>query len=243
MSRRFGMRLVATVLALALAGCAAYEKNPRTVQGAGIGAAAGAGTGAAIGAIVGGGKGADQGAAIGAVVGLLGGGLIGNYLDRQAEEMQAIMGEQDRLRKEQERLDLSLASDVLFSSGSAQLYPGGRDKLRQFAGVLNRYPRTNITVTGHTDSRGSEQSNLELSRHRAQAVAEELTAGGVSSSRISTRGLGASDPMATNATPEGRAQNRRVVITVTPDQSMANEPAPGGGGGGGGSGGGAAEPR
>ena len=228
MSRRFGMRLVATVLALALAGCAAYEKNPRTVQGAGIGAAAGAGTGAAIGAIVGGGKGAGQGAAIGAVVGLLGGGLIGNYLDRQAEEMQAIMGEQDRLRKEQERLDLSLASDVLFSSGSAQLYPGGRDKLRQFAGVLNRYPRTNITVTGHTDSRGSEQSNMDLSRRRADAVAEELTADGVSHSRIATRGVGASQPVATNNTPEGRAQNRRVEISVTPDQGMQQEQSGGG---------------
>jgi len=228
MSQGFAKRLLAVVIAFTLVGCAAYEKNPRTVQGAGIGAAAGAGTGAAIGAIVGGGKGAGQGAAIGAVVGLLGGGLIGNYLDRQADEMQAIMGEQDRLRKEQERLDLSLASDVLFSSGSAQLYPGGRDKLRQFAGVLNRYPRTNIAITGHTDSRGSEKSNMVLSQNRAAAVADELAADGVSRGRISTRGVGATMPVATNDTPEGRAQNRRVEIVVAPDQGMQNEQGGGG---------------
>jgi outer membrane protein OmpA-like peptidoglycan-associated protein len=223
---------VALALVLSLTGCSVYESNPRTVQGAGIGAAAGAGTGAAIGAIVGGGKGAGKGAAIGAVVGLLGGGLIGNYLDNQAKEMQGILAEQDRLRREQEKLDVTLSSDILFTSGSATLYPGGRDKLRQFAGVLNRYPRTTIQITGNTDSRGSEQSNMELSRRRAQAVADELIADGVSASRITTRGVGASVPVATNDTPEGRAQNRRVEIVVAPDEGMRAEQGGGGGGGG-----------
>ena len=236
MQRVWCRRLSIGVLVIALVGCSVYESNPRTVQGAGVGAAAGAGTGAAIGAIVGGGKGAGQGAAIGAVVGLLGGSLIGNYMDNQAKEMQAVLAEQDRLRRNQENLQVILANDVLFDSGSAMIQPGGRSKLQQLADVLNRYPRETVQIVGYTDSRGSDESNLDLSRRRAQAVADELTANGVSASRISTRGLGAADPMATNATPEGRAQNRRVVITVTPDQSMANEPAPGGGGGG-------AEPR
>jgi outer membrane protein OmpA-like peptidoglycan-associated protein len=221
-------------LVVTIAGCSAYESNPRTVKGAGIGAVAGAGTGAAIGAIVGGGKGAGQGAAIGAVVGLLGGGLIGNYLDNQAKEMQGILAEQDRLRREQEKLDVTLSSDILFTSGSATLYPGGRDKLRQFAGVLNRYPRTTMQITGNTDSRGSEQSNDELSRRRAQAVADELIADGVSASRITTRGVGASVPIATNDTAEGRAQNRRVEIVVSPDQGMRAEESGSGGGAGGG---------
>lgn len=216
-------------LAAWLAGCSAMESNPRTVKGAAIGTAAGAGTGAAIGAIVGGGKGAGQGAAIGAVVGLLGGGLIGSYLDNQAKEMQGVLAEQDRLRREQERLQVVLASDILFSSGSANLYPGGRDKLRQLAAVLNRYPRETIQIVGHTDSRGTEESNDVLSRRRAQAVADELIANGVSASRISTRGVGESQPIATNDTPEGRAQNRRVDINVTPDESMRTEqPAAGG---------------
>lgn len=231
MQRTFGTSVVIGVLASTIAGCSLYESNPRTVKGAGIGTVAGAGTGAAIGAIVGGGKGAGQGAAIGAVVGLIGGGLIGNYMDNQAKEMQAVLAEQDRLRRNQENLQVILANDVLFDSGSATIQPGGRSKLRQLADILNRYPSETVQIVGYTDSRGTEQSNLDLSRRRAQAVAEELTAGGVSPSRISTRGLGAADPMATNATPEGRAQNRRVVITVTPDQGMANQPAPSGSGG------------
>lgn len=242
MSKRNLRRTVAALLVVTLSSCAAYDSAPKTVQGAGVGAAAGAATGAAIGAIVGGGKGAGQGAAIGAVVGLLGGGLIGNYLDRQAEEMRGIMSEQDRLRKEQERLDLALSSDVLFTSGSASLYPGGRDKLRQLAGVLNRYPRTTIQVIGNTDSRGSEESNLDLSRRRAQAVAEELVSAGVMSSRITTLGRGESNPVATNDTPEGRAQNRRVEIIVAPDQGLQNEQRQGSGASGSGSGG-AEEPR
>jgi outer membrane protein OmpA-like peptidoglycan-associated protein len=220
---------LALMIILTTTSCSMYESNPRTVQGAGIGAAAGAGTGAAIGAIVGGGKAAGKGAAIGAVVGLLGGGLIGNYMDSQAKEMQAILSEQDRLRQQQERLDIALSSDVLFSTGSAELYPGGRDKLRQLAGVLNRYPRTTIQITGHTDSRGTEQLNAELSQQRARAVADELIADGVSATRISARGVGAAQPVATNATPEGRAMNRRVDIVVNPDQGLQAEQSQGGG--------------
>ena len=234
MRRSLGKRLIVLSLTCSLAGCSVYESNPKTVQGAGIGAAAGAASGAAIGAIVGGGKGAGQGAAIGAVVGLLGGGLIGNYMDNQAKEMQAVLAEQDRLRQEQERLNVTLASDILFTSGSSTLYPGGRDKLRQFAGVLNRYPRTTIQITGHTDSRGSEASNNELSLARARSVADELTANGVSASRISVRGVGASQPVATNNTPEGRAQNRRVEIVVNPDEGLRAEERGSSGGGVGG---------
>ncbi|MCX8071482.1 MAG: OmpA family protein [Candidatus Binatia bacterium] len=224
--RKFLAGAVAVVFVLG--GCAAYERAPRTVKGAGIGAAAGAATGAAVGAIVGGGKGAGQGAAIGAVLGAIGGGLIGNYLDQQAKEMQAILAEQDRLRREQERLDVALSTDILFASGSATLQPGARDKIRQLAAVLNRYPRTYIQVIGHTDSRGSEESNLELSRRRAQAVAEELVSAGVSASRITTFGRGASSPVATNDTPEGRAMNRRVEIVIQPDEGLRREHEQGG---------------
>ncbi len=216
-------KLMVGAVLVSMTGCAAYEAAPRTVKGAGVGAAAGAATGAAIGAIVGGGEGAGKGAAIGAVVGLIGGGLIGNYLDQQAKEMQAILAEQDRLRRAQDRLELALSSDILFASGSASLQPGARDKIRQLASVLNRYPRTTVQVIGHTDSRGSEESNLELSRRRAQSVAEELVSAGVSPSRITTFGRGESSPIASNDTPEGRAQNRRVEIIVEPDEGLRRE--------------------
>lgn len=220
-------QLIVGIVALSLSGCAAYQQAPRTAKGAGIGAAAGAGTGAAIGAIVGGGKGAGQGAAIGAVVGLIGGGLIGNYMDRQAKEMQAVLAEQDRVRQNQEQLQVVMASDVMFASGSAALQPGARDKLRRFSEVLNRYPRTMVQIIGHTDSRGSEESNDELSRRRARAVADELIADGVASTRVTTLGRGATQPIAGNDTPEGRAQNRRVEIDVNPDQGLRAEEAGG----------------
>jgi outer membrane protein OmpA-like peptidoglycan-associated protein len=238
MHRQPARYLVLLMLALVFTGCSVYESNPRTVKGAGVGAVGGAGAGAAVGAIVGGGKGAGEGAAIGAVLGALGGSLIGNYMDNQAKEMEGVLAEQDRLRRQQDQLQVILANDVLFSSGSATMQPGARDKLRRLADILNRYPSETVQVVGYTDSRGGEESNLDLSRRRAQAVADELAAAGVSASRISVRGLGAAQPVASNETPEGRGQNRRVEINITPDQNMKA------GQGGGGTGGGAyEEPR
>lgn len=226
----FTRKLLVAVLLLSLAGCEAYQGAPRTAKGAGIGAAAGAGTGAAIGAIVGGGRGAGQGAAIGAVVGLLGGGLIGNYMDRQAKDLEAVLYEQDRLRRNQDQLQVVMASDVMFSSGSATLQPGARDKLRRFADVLNRYPQTTVQIIGHTDSQGSEAANDDLSRRRARSVADELIVAGVNPARFTTFGRGATQPVAANDTREGRAQNRRVEINVNPDQSLRNQQSDGGGG-------------
>lgn len=220
-----------TACALALNGCAAWEQQSRTTKGAVYGTAAGAAAGSAIGAIAGGGEGAWKGAAIGAVVGAVGGGLMGHYMDKQAEEMQAVIDQNDRLRKEQETIYLSLGSDVLFDSGKATLQPGARTKLAELAGILAKYPRTVVSITGNTDSRGSDELNDRLSKERAQAVADELVAHGVNPARILTFGAGASNPVATNATPEGRQQNRRVDIVVKPDEGLKQEsqqPAPSG---------------
>ena len=226
------MRRAAAVTACAftLSSCAAWEQQNRTTKGAVYGTAAGAAAGSAIGAIAGGGSGAWKGAAIGAAVGAIGGGLMGNYMDKQAEEMQRVVGENDRLRKEQETIYLSLGSDVLFDSGKATLQPGARTKLTELAGILAKYPRTIVTITGNTDSRGSAELNDRLSKERAQAVADELVANGVNPARIVTFGAGYSNPVATNDTPEGRQQNRRVDIVVKPDEGLKQEsaqPAPG----------------
>ncbi len=225
MTRNRAQRIIAAALAVSVAACAAIERNPRAAKGTVVGAVTGAAAGSAIGAIAGGGKGAGKGAAIGAVVGALGGGLIGSYLDQQAREMEALLAEQDYLRREQEKLQVVMASDVLFESGKAYIQPGARDKLGRLAQVLNRYPRTRVQIIGHTDSRGSEESNYELSRRRAQAVADILVENGVSAARIATRGEGESRPIASNDTPEGRAKNRRVEIDIVPDESFRAEPA------------------
>src|ERR671935_2013356 len=166
---------LALVLLLALvSGCAWWQERSRTTKGAVYGSGAGAATGAAIGGILGGGEGAWKGAAIGAAVGGLTGGGIGYYMDRQKKEMEQVLARQDRVEREGETLRIALASDVLFDSGSARLQPGAENKLRDIAGVLQKYPRTDIEVVGHTDSRGTEASNQTLSERRAASVREML---------------------------------------------------------------------
>jgi outer membrane protein OmpA-like peptidoglycan-associated protein len=221
--------VLASVGTLPAGGCAAWQGQSRTVKGAVYGTGAGAATGAAIGGILGGGEGAWKGAAIGAAVGGISGGLIGNYMDRQAREMQGVLDRPDALERRGEELYMSLASDILFTTGSAALQPGADDKLREVAGILQRYPRTMIEIVGHTDSVGSETSNQTLSERRAASVRDSLAANGVSSARVIVRGAGELRPLADNSTPEGRARNRRVDLTLRPDQGLQAEAAQPGG--------------
>jgi outer membrane protein OmpA-like peptidoglycan-associated protein len=217
-------RVLGVVLALTLiSGCTWWGERSRTTKGGVYGAGAGAAAGAAIGGVLGGGEGAWKGAAVGAAVGGLTGTGIGYYMDHQAEEMQQVLGRQDRLEREGETLRASLASDVLFDSGSAHLYPGAGDKLGQVADVLRRYPRTRVEIVGHTDGRGSTASNLDLSQRRAESVRGVFIHDGVDPGRISARGAGESRPVTTNDTAAGRATNRRVEITVRPDEGLAAE--------------------
>ena len=217
-------RMTAGVLAITLlAGCDAWQGQSNTVKGGVYGTAAGAATGAAIGGIVGGGKAAGTGAAIGAVVGLVGGGLIGNYMDRQAKQMQQVLDRQDRLERRGNEIYMSLSSDILFTTGSAALQPGAEDKLKDIAGILQQYPNTIIEIVGHTDSVGSESMNQVLSERRAASVRDVLVSYGVAPNRILTRGAGELRPLASNAAPDGRARNRRVDITIRPDNSFNDQ--------------------
>jgi outer membrane protein OmpA-like peptidoglycan-associated protein len=212
------------VLATTLAGgCGWWGERSGTTKGAVYGTGAGAAAGAAIGGILGGGEGAWKGAAVGAAVGALGGGLIGNYMDRQKREMEQVLANQDRIAREGDTLRASLSSDVLFESGSARLQPGADRKLLQIAEILQRYPRTTVEVVGHTDSRGSESYNQDLSERRATAVRDQLVKSGVDAARVSTRGEGERQPVATNDSATGRATNRRVDMTIRPDQGLAEE--------------------
>ena len=218
-------RLATGLLALTfatsmLSGCATWQEQNSKTKGAVYGTGAGAAAGAAIGAIVGGGEGAAKGAAIGAGVGALAGLGIGAYMDKQAKEMQGVMDRQDRLEQRGETIYMSLSGDVLFPTDSSRLYPGGEDKLREIAGIMQRYPRTYVEVLGHTDSTGSESYNQELSERRATAVADVLASSGVTPSRIVARGAGEMRPVADNGTVDGRSRNRRVDITIKPDDSF-----------------------
>ena len=217
-------RIVLAALALVLAsGCGWWSEQGRTTKGAAYGTGAGAATGAAIGAALGGGEGAWKGAAVGAALGALGGGLIGHYMDNQAKEMQKVVDRQDRVERDGESLRVSLASDVLFDSGSAILQPGAEDKLQHVAEVLQRYPKTRVEIVGHTDNRGTSASNEKLADRRAHAVRDVLVGFGVDRARITTRGAGETRPVATNDTLEGRVLNRRVEIVTRPDETLAAE--------------------
>jgi|RhiMethySRZTD1v2_1073278.scaffolds.fasta_scaffold07014_7 outer membrane protein OmpA-like peptidoglycan-associated protein len=215
--------VVAALLVTIVPGCAWWGERSGTTKGAVYGTGAGAAAGAAIGAALGGGEGAWKGAAVGAAVGALGGGLIGNYMDRQKRDMEKVLANQDRIEREGDTLRASLSSDVLFESGSARLQAGADTKLLQIAEVLQRYPRTYVEVTGHTDNRGTESFNEDLSERRAQSVRDNLVKAGVDGSRITTRGEGERKPVAGNDTATGRATNRRVDITIRPDEGLAQE--------------------
>jgi len=108
-------------------------------------------------------------------------------------------------------------SGVWFDTGKATLKPGAREKLSKIAGILAGHPGLKLEVEGHTDSTGSQELNQELSERRAQAVRDFLTQEGVNSASIIARGMGESEPVASNNTAAGRQLNRRVEMIVTGD--------------------------
>ena len=222
-----------TGLGLALAaslGLTACQTNTGTAldKKATQGAIAGVLAGAAAGAAIDDDK-RGRGALIGAAIGGLAGGLIGSYLDNQAQELDAIPDA--AVERRPEMLVVGFPADLLYDVDSAALKPGSYSRLDQVADTLVRYPETDVVVKGHTDSQGSESYNLRLSEDRADAVRRYLIAQRVPSYRITAIGFGEAMPVATNATPEGRQQNRRVEIEIRPndelrDRHRAQESAP-----------------
>jgi outer membrane protein OmpA-like peptidoglycan-associated protein len=118
-------------------------------------------------------------------------------------------------------------SDVLFRSGSFELLPGARERLAKVSGIVLAYPSLHLQVEGHTDSVGTDEYNQQLSEHRAQSVRDYLVQQGINQYSIESRGLGKTEPIATNDTPEGRQQNRRVELVLSGDAigSTVDEPA------------------
>lgn len=182
-------------------------------------------TGAAIGAIAGGVLGHQldhkSGRYVGAAAGAALGGGIGYAMDRQAQQLQQLSMQNQQLQMEVQRLQdgsikIGLPSEVLFDFDSANIKPQFQSTLSEMARILNQDPRSTVTVVGHTDSTGSESYNMDLSRRRAQSVTSYLASSGVDPNRLYAEGRGESQPRASNATPEGRQQNRRVEIFIRP---------------------------
>lgn len=199
--------------ALILAGCDATTADHRTKNGA------------VIGAVIGGALGANstsnnklERGIIGAAIGGAVGGAIGNSLDQQADDLRGDLGNNNvGVVNTGSELRVTLPQDLLFATDSTNLRPDLQSDLRAVANNLNDYPNSNVIVVGHTDSIGDANYNQNLSERRAQAVSSVLRGAGVSGSRLRISGQGESQPVASNGSATGRAQNRRVEIIIRPN--------------------------
>ncbi|MFA7415132.1 MAG: OmpA family protein [Rhizobium sp.] len=190
------------------------QKVSNTAGGAMLGAAAGALGGLAIG---GGGRSGRNAALIGAGIGALAGGAIGNYMDQQEAELRAqLQGTGISVTRMGDRIILNMPSNITFATDQDAVMPQFYPTLNSVAIVLRKFERTLIDVNGHTDSTGSLEHNQALSERRAMSVAGYLNSQGIDPRRVSALGFGPSQPIASNATAEGRAQNRRVEIQIAP---------------------------
>lgn len=210
---------ILALIAITMWGCA--QPQNKTQQGAmygtGIGAAVGAGLGQAIGGDT---EATLLGAGIGAVLGGAAGAGIGRYMDNQeaALQQQFAASEAANIQRNANVLAVTFKSDVLYDVDSAALKPGAYTEINRVATVLMQYPQTDIQIAGHTDSSGAEQYNQALSERRAMSVQNALANQGVAPMRMRTIGFGETQPIADNSTPAGRQLNRRVVITIAPQQ-------------------------
>lgn len=207
-------------VALALAACTTTDpytgeqQTSSATKGAIIGSVAGAVIGIATGDNA---RERRNRALIGAGIGGLSGAAVGNYMDRQEAELRRrLQGTGVSVTRSGENLILNMPGNVTFGTDEASLRPQFFEVLDSVALVLNEYQKTLIEVAGHTDSTGPASYNQSLSERRASAVAQYLKSQGIMDQRIITRGYGEQYPIADNATAAGRAENRRVELTLAP---------------------------
>jgi len=220
---RRAMRWMAPLAASALlVGCTTTDPYSGQSQRSqtGTGAAIGAAIGAAAGALSGDGSTSRRDRAlIGAAVGAAAGGGIGAYMDKQEEQLrQSTQGTGIGVDRRGDDIVLNMPSEVTFAFDSSDLTPNALNALNDVARVLQQYPDTRVNIAGHTDSTGDAGYNQRLSERRASAVGNYLAQSGVTRNRLYTTGYGENQPVASNDSEQGRAQNRRVEITLTPIQ-------------------------
>ena len=202
-----------TVSALALTGCMTTNgMGERQQSGAIIGGMLGAAAGA-----FGNDSDPGMGALVGGAAGALAGGAIGAALDRQARDLRGSLANDNiRIVNTGSELVVTMPEGILFDIDSAAIRANLQADLRALARNLQQYPDTTVNVIGHTDNTGSAAYNQDLSARRAQAVAGVLLEEGVSPGRVRSIGRGEDEPVASNLTPDGRAQNRRVEVIIRP---------------------------
>lgn len=194
-------------------GCSSWNKTAK-------GGAIGAGVGGAIGGVIGHKSGnTAMGVIIGAAVGGAAGAAIGRYMDKQAEELQRDL-KGAKVERVGEGIHIVFDSGILFDSGSDALKADAKKNIDELSRVLNKYDDTNIIVEGHTDDRGSDEYNKQLSEKRARSVANYAAGNGVDNRRFVVQGFGESNPVAVNSTEDGRKQNRRVEIAIVANDKL-----------------------
>ncbi|RFA31188.1 cell envelope biogenesis protein OmpA [Alkalilimnicola ehrlichii] len=220
MKRLLSRGAALTTAAIILAGCTTLdpytreERTSRATTGATIGAIAGAAIGIATGDDA---SDRRRRALIGAGIGGLSGGGVGYYMDQQENELRRQLEDSGvSVTRHGDNITLNMPGNITFGFDEASIQPSFTEVLDSVALVLQRYEKTIIEVAGHTDSTGSAAYNQGLSERRANAVANHLANQGVDTRRIISRGYGQNHPIANNNTEQGRAQNRRVELTLVP---------------------------
>lgn len=211
------------ILGVGFSSCEAVKNTNNTQRGVAVGAASGAVIGGVLGNNLGKGGNTALGAIIGGAVGGTVGGVIGNRMDKQAQKIDEALPGAD-VERVGEGIKLTLGENsVNFDLNKSSLTSQAKGNLDKLVSVFNEYPDTNIQIFGYTDSSGSDEYNLNLSEQRAQSVKSYLAGKGLSSGRIYVIGKGEEDPIATNDTPEGRGQNRRVEFAITANEKMIQD--------------------
>ncbi len=209
---------------ISLGACSATQNANNKQKGAVIGAAGGAILGAILGNNIGKGGNSELGAVIGGVVGGGAGVLIGNKMDKQAQQI-----EEEIPGAEVERIDDGIVvtfdenSGVYFDTNKFNINNDSEVLLNKLSKILIEYPDTNVLVIGHTDSSGADDYNMTLSKNRANSVTKYFTSKNLSIERFTTNWFGEEQPLADNTTVEGRAKNRRVNLAIVPNTKMIDD--------------------
>jgi len=216
MKRIIVITLIA-IIVLGAIGCASWTNKEK-------GAVIGATTGGVIGGLIGEVEGNTAlGAIIGAAVGGLAGTWIGDYMDKQAEDLESELGENATIERVGEGIKVTLDSGLLFDFNKSDIKEESKKSLTKFAKTVNKYKDTNIILEGHTDNVGEQSYNVELSRQRAKAVADFINNLKVDGKRLTEFGYGEVQPIADNTDEAGRQQNRRVEIAIFANDELKKQ--------------------